>query len=196
MENSKKDYWDSRYKNQQVGWDIGYVSTPLKEYFDQLNSKNLKILIPGGGNSYEAEYLHTKGFKQVFVIDIAPTPLKNLSERIPDFPKEHLLQGDFFDLPYQDYFDLIIEQTFFCAIHPSLRRRYAEKCHALLNKNGSISGLLFNDLLYADHPPYGGSKEEYVEYFKDLYHFKKFETAYNSIPPRHGRELFIILKKK
>ena len=39
-------YWDNRYKQQQTGWDIGYISTPLKDYFDQLTNKRLKILIP------------------------------------------------------------------------------------------------------------------------------------------------------
>ena len=58
--NSK--FWNQRYLENDTGWDIGYISTPIKEYFDQINNKKLKILIPGGGNSYEAEYLYKKGF--------------------------------------------------------------------------------------------------------------------------------------
>ena len=40
-------YWDSRYVSDEIGWDIGYPSTPLKEYIDTIENKNLKILIPG-----------------------------------------------------------------------------------------------------------------------------------------------------
>ena len=29
--------WNQRYISENTRWDIGYVSTPLKEYFDQLN---------------------------------------------------------------------------------------------------------------------------------------------------------------
>jgi len=195
MVQDQKNYWENRYNNNETGWDIGYVSTPLKVYFDQLTDKSNKILIPGGGNSYEAEYLHQQGFKEVYVVDIAPKPLQNIQERVPDFPKDKLIQADFFELPQISFFDLIIEQTFFCAIHPSLRRKYAEKCHQLLNKNGKISGLLFDTPLFTEHPPYGGNKEAYLSHFEDLYHFKHFETSYNSIPPRQGKELFIILKK-
>ncbi len=195
MSNNPKEYWDNRYLKHQTGWDIGYVSTPLKVYFDQLENKNQRILIPGAGNSYEAEYLHQHGFTNVYVVDIAPTPIYEFKKRVPEFPKEHLILGDFFELPQQNYFDLIVEQTFFCAIPPSFRRTYAEKCHSLLNKSGKISGLLFNDALNSDRPPYGGNKEEYVGYFADLYNFKKFALAYNSIPPRKGRELFIIFEK-
>ena len=60
--------WDDRYKNNDIGWDLGEVSTPLKTYFDQLENKELKILIPGGGNSYEAVYLFQQGFKNVYNI--------------------------------------------------------------------------------------------------------------------------------
>ena len=66
-----KDIWNERYHNKETGWDIGHISTPLKEYFDQLENKSLKILIPGCGNAYEAEYLIQLGFKKVFLIDWA-----------------------------------------------------------------------------------------------------------------------------
>ncbi len=56
------------------------ISTPLKEYFDQLTNKEIRILILGGGNSYEAEYHHKLGFKNVFVIDYTPTALSNLKK--------------------------------------------------------------------------------------------------------------------
>ena len=111
-------FWNSRYQDQNTGWDLGIISTPLKEYFDQLNNKNLKILIPGGGNSYEAEYLHNKGFTNVYVVDLSKTALENLQKRIPSFPKEHLIHANFFEL--EETFDLIIEQTFFCALNPEL----------------------------------------------------------------------------
>ena len=44
-----ESYWDNRYKEGSTGWDIGTISTPLKEYFNQLKDTSLKILIPGGG---------------------------------------------------------------------------------------------------------------------------------------------------
>ena len=55
--------WDNRYLNNDIAWDLGEVSPPLKAYFDQLTNKEIKILIPGGGNSYEAAYLFEKGFE-------------------------------------------------------------------------------------------------------------------------------------
>ncbi len=194
-------YWNDRYLQNDFGWDIGYVSTPLKNYIDQLKNKDLFILIPGAGNAYEAEYLVNKGFTNVFVCDLAPEALQNLKKRCPAIKEENLLLGDFFELntPASPspglQFDLIIEQTFFCALNPALRQQYFTKMHSLLKPGGRLVGLLFDAPLNTDQPPFGGNKGEYTNYFKDLFSVTTYEAAYNSIPPREGRELFINLVK-
>ena len=188
-----RDFWTNRYINNETGWDIGSISTPLKEYFDQLTNKKLKILIPGCGNAYEAEYLFHLGLKNVFVVDFSPIALSNLKKRIPDFPKNHLICDDFFN--HDGLYDLIIEQTFFCAIHPTLREKYVSQTNKLLNTNGKLIGLLFNNHFNNDEPPFGGEKEEYLSLFSPTYNIDIIETAYNSIQPRANKELFIKLVK-
>ena len=193
MDNLGEDYWSNRYTKEDTTWDIGYPSTPIKEYIDQLKNKNIEILIPGAGNAYEAEYLFNKGFANTHLLDFAQHPLDNFKARVPLFKKENLHKEDFFE--HQGKYDLIIEQTFFCAIHPSLRKKYAVKMAELLKPGGKLVGLLFNDTLNSDKPPFGGNKEEYRSYFTKYFHIEIFETAYNSIPPRAGRELFICLQR-
>ena len=189
-----KEFWESKYNAKETGWDIGYASTPLTTYFDQLFNKELKILIPGGGNCYEAEYLFEQGFENVFVIDIAEQPLKNLKIRFPNFPDNHLIYGDFFN--HKEQYDLIMEQTFFCALDPVLRKNYVEKMTELLKENGKLAGLLFDFGLTEDGPPFGGSIKEYLQLFPPYFTIKKLERCYNSIQPRAERELFFIFEKK
>lgn len=189
-----KSFWDEKYDEGELRWDVGYISTPLKEYFDSLRDKNKYILIPGAGNAYEAEYLFNKGFINVFILDWSRNAIKSFKNRFPVFPDENILYENFFE--HHGTYDLIIEQTFFCAIEPHLRQDYAKKIHDLLNRNGKLVGLLFNVELNKDRPPYGGFKEEYIKYFKDYFDLNVFETAYNSIEPRRGRELFIDITKK
>lgn len=188
-----KKYWENRYQKQETGWDAGAITTPLKEYIDQLKNKELKILIPGAGNGYEFDYLVTNGFKNVTVIDIAEQPIMNLKKRNPKFI-ENFIQADFFDL--SEKFDLIVEQTFFCALDPKQRHNYVTKMHSILNENGKIAGLLFDFPLTEVGPPFGGSKEEYLSLFSDTFIIKKLEKAYNSIKPRKDKELFFIFEKK
>lgn len=189
-----KGFWDNRYINNEIGWDLGQISPPLKAYIDQLTNKDLKILIPGGGHAYEAEYLHNKGFKNVYVVDVSKTALSNIKERVPSFPEEQLILSDFFDLEMT--FNLIIEQTFFCAIEPNLRPAYAVKSYELLANNGKVVGLLFDAILNNDKPPFGGDKAEYIEYFKPYFNILLMEEAHNSHDTRQGSELFFKMEKK
>jgi len=188
------DYWENRYQNEDIGWDCGAVTTPLKAYFDQLTDKTLKILIPGAGNGYEFEYLINNGFNNVFVLDYAQTPIKNLKQKLPNIGETHFIHADFFDL--NDTYDLIIEQTFFCALEVSLRKKYVEKMYSLLNPNGKLVGLLFQFPLTEVGPPFGGSEFEYKDLFLKFFTINKLETAYNSIKPRKENELFFIFTKK
>jgi SAM-dependent methyltransferase len=187
-------YWTERYDSGQMGWDIGYPSTPLKEYIDQLEDKLLRILLPGAGNAYEAEYLHSKGFKNVTVIDLSKAPLDRLSENCPEFNERQLIHGDFFD--HQGEYDLILEQTFFCALYPLLRPGYISKMSDLLTKRGKLVGVLFNIPLNSDRPPFGGPKAQYQPLFEQGFLLNTFEDCYNSIPPRMGSELFIQCVRK
>ncbi|WP_298507579.1 methyltransferase domain-containing protein [uncultured Kordia sp.] len=195
--NTTKEYWSQRYKDERTGWDIGSPSTPLKEYIDQLTDTTLKILIPGAGNAYEAEYLIAQGFTNVFILDISEIPLQEFQERNPKFPSEQLLCDDFFT--HEGTYDLIIEQTFFCSFPPlsETRTQYAQHMATLLKPTGKLVGLWFDIPLTGDleKRPFGGSKEEYLLYFKPYFKVKILEKAYNSIPPRAGNELFGIFVK-
>lgn len=188
------DYWNNRYLNNDFSWDAGAITTPLKEYFDQIKDKQISILIPGAGNAYEAEYLVNNGFTNVYVCDFAQEPLKNLQIRCKAIKAQNLLQIDFFKIEAMQ-FDLIVEQTFFCAIDPLLRKKYFKKAASLLKQGGKLVGLLFNTELNTDKPPFGGDKEEYENYFEDYFKVKVYEDCYNSIKPRAGRELFINFEK-
>lgn len=195
MMNLNKEFWDKKYADNKLGWDIGYISTPLKTYIDQLTNKNSKILIPGAGNGYEAIYLLENGFTNVFVIDIALQPLKNIKERYPDFPSDRLINMDFFEFDDSN-FDLILEQTFFCALNPTLRSKYADKMRSLLNTKGKLAGLLFDFPLTNEGPPFGGTLQEYNKLFSHYFKINTMARAYNSIKPRKGNELFFIFEKQ
>ena len=184
-----RSFWEERYVKGETGWDTGAVTIPLRAYFDQLVDRALRILIPGGGRSYEAEYLHRVGFTDVHVIDLTDAPFIDLLARCPEFPKEHLHVGDFF--AHEGLYDRIIEQTFFCALDPALRERYVAHMHALLRPGGRLVGVLFNDPLNEDRPPFGGDRDMYLPLFRKWFPDVQFEPCYNSIAPRAGRELWL-----
>lgn len=187
-----QSYWESQYQTNNLGWDIGKVATPIQEYIDTIEDKKIRILIPGCGNSYEAAYLLHKGFTNVTVIDIAPSLIQNLKNTFSNNPNISIVLGDFFE--HQGEYDLIIEQTFFCALPPFLRQKYVWKMHQLLSKKGILAGVLFNRTFEVS-PPFGGSKTEYELLFKNAFRFLHLDVCTNSIPQRAKSELFIEFKR-
>ncbi len=187
------DYWDKRYQSKEIQWDLGEPSFPLAKYISQLENPFLKILIPGCGNGYEGELLWESGFDHVFLMDYAPSAKENFLSRVPDFPEDQFIIGDFFE--HQGQYDLILEQTFFCALDPKLRPDYGKKMSELLVPGGKLVGLLFNDPLNDDRPPFGGNPLEYLAYFQPNFSDVSIKPCVNSIQPRHGREVFIKMVK-
>jgi methyl halide transferase len=195
MNQLDETYWNNRYLQNTASWDLGMPSPPLVAYINQLQKKDIAILIPGGGNSYEALYLLQNGFTNVTVVDIAEYACNEIRKNYSSYINNGLtvLHANFFDLTTT--YHLILEQTFFCALHPSLRKNYVHKMHDLLLEKGKLVGLLFNRE-FEVNPAYGGNKEEYIPLFEDKFTINTMETCYNSVQPRAGVELFINLQKK
>ena len=192
--NNPEAFWSNRYKTNETGWDIGSVSGPIKSILDGLSDKNIRILIPGAGNAWEAEYAWKSGFKDVYVLDISENALRNFKERLPEFPKEQLIHGDFFK--HEGSYDLILEQTFFCALHPGLRTAYVDKMHEILVSGGSLRGVLFASAMNSDRPPFGGSEAEYRNLFSLVFAKVEFDFCTTSIEARLGNELLFSAMKK
>ncbi|WP_317129433.1 methyltransferase domain-containing protein [Litoribacter populi] len=187
-------YWTKRYLNNETGWDAGNVTLPIMQYLDQIRDKSLRVLIPGAGNAYEAAYTNSIGFSNVHILDFSPVPIENFIKENPNFPMSQIHCEDFFD--HKNKYDLILEQTFFCALLPDQRENYVKKMKSLLNPGGKLVGVLFNKDFSKVGPPFGASIEEYQSYFGSTFHIQVLEPCYNSIAPRHGSELFIILINK
>ncbi|MCK8143027.1 TPMT family class I SAM-dependent methyltransferase [Flavobacterium sp. I-SCBP12n] len=185
-------YWEAQYQSKSIGWDLGDISPPIKKYIDTLENKESAILIPGCGNTYEAEYLLKKGFTNITVIDVAPTLVAELIKKFSNNSNITILLGDFFE--HQGKYDLIIEQTFFCALPPTMRQKYVWKMHQLLADKGILAGLLFNRR-FEINPPFGGDKTEYEMLFKASFDFLQMDICLDSVAPRSNSELFIEFKK-
>jgi len=183
--------WEQRYRDQNTPWTLNQVSPPIKAYFDQYKLTG-KILIPGCGTGFEAQYLYDLGY-DVYVLDISQTAIETFKTKFPNFPEDRIYCQDFFD-HHQNY-DLILEQTFFCALLPELRKNYVEQTSKLLSNNGKLIGLFFEGEGKDTKPPFKLPMETYKTLFKTKFITQNIEPCYNSIKPRQGSELFFIFDK-
>lgn len=194
MQTLDKNFWNQKWQKGETGWDIGYASPSIVEYFDQIEDKNVKILIPGCGNAYEAEALWEKGFKDITILDISDEAIDRLNKKFEHHYEIKVICTNFFE--HRGQYDFIVEQTFFCALDPELRKSHAEKMFELLKPNGKLVELMFNTNFEKAGPPFGGFKEEYIPIFYPYFEFIQFEKTSKSIPQRLGNEIFIELQKK
>jgi len=188
------NYWENRYHDHNTPWDIGYPSPPLVHYLQQHTEPTDRILIPGAGHAYEAVWLHQQGYRNVFVCDWAPSAFEILEAKAPDFPKAQLLVEDFFALDLE--VDLILEQTFFCAIDPGRREDYARQTCKLLRPGGKLAGLLFTHPLERGGPPFGGREADYRSLFEKYFDVLQLAPAADSIKPRAGNEVFLEVQRR
>ena len=186
-------YWNNRYLNEETGWDIGYANPVLVDFVMNNYDKSTRILIPGLGKGYELEYLWKHGYTNVFGLDVSTEARTKFLNRTPSFPADQYIIQDFFE--HSDKYNLILEQTFFCALDPKLRERYAAKMNELLEPKGLLFGLLFN-FNRVEGPPFGGKKDEYISLFSPDFEIVELDICKNSIVPRKGNEFFFQFRKK
>lgn len=193
----KAQFWEDIYLNKDTGWDLEGV-TPVFEYIaEDIKPGNLCII--GCGRGYDAVMFSKKGFN-VTAVDFAPSAINALNQlAAEELVNINTLQKDIFSLTpdYRGSFNYIIEQTCFCAIHPTRREEYQTLVRSLLIPGGKLIGLWFplDKKLDKGGPPYGTNVDEVKSIFDIGWKIKKEEFPEQSIKPRKGREKLIIFEK-
>ena len=187
------DYWSQRYQDNNAPWDVGHVSRPLRHIIDNLTDKDLRILIPGGGSGHELVYLHEKGFTNAVLLDWSAAVIERVRKVHPELPPSATVTEDFFT--HEGEYDVILEQTFYCALPPDLRDDYVRQMYNLLAPGGQLTGVLFTFPLTDKGPPFGGNMATYHERFSQYFEIDTLEASEFSEPERAGKEAFFILRK-
>lgn len=196
MNTLDKDFWTRRYETGETGWDAGKPTPILEQYIQQIASKDIAVLIPGCGRAWEADVILECGITNVTLADISEAPFDDVKKRLlaKKLPEPQLFIGDFFSL--KGAFDLVLEQTFFCALSPELRSSYVRKMHEIIKPGGKLAGVVFSVEFPFDGPPFGAKPNVYLDLFSPYFEVKIFEPAYNSIQPRNGNEYFMLAIRK
>ena len=153
-----ENYWSDRYKTGRTGWNIGFASEPILQYLDQIQNKELEMLFPGAGNAYEVEEAFKLGFSSVHLLDYAEEPIRNFSLRNPNFSTSFIHLENFFD--HMGKYDLIIEQTFFCALDPGMRKNNMSKLKSLLKPEAKLVGVVLDRKFNFPGRTFGWGKKE------------------------------------
>ncbi len=192
--------WDAIYARGEDRWDIGGPSPPLVAVLGRGEvAPPGRALVPGCGHGHDARLLAARGFEAVGV-DFAPRAVREArrgaaAAAVRGVRFERL---DLFRLPasYESAFDLVFEQTCFCAVHPGRRDAYARAVHRALRPGGLLLGL-FYCIPPGEGPPFGTTPAEVRHRFvgSGLFSLEKARVPAESVPPRQGMEWLAFLRK-
>ena len=194
-EYSQKD-WQSHYESNDLGWDLGQVAPPFVKLWQDKKLPLGKVLGPGCGRGHEVMFLAEKGC-EVTAVDFsqgAVTYLKNtLKEKSLDC---RVLHEDFFclDDSHDGIYDLVLEQTFFCAIAPRQRKDYIQKVSRVLKPEGMLVGLFYHTNKEGG-PPYNTTYEDIEINFSKYFQIKQLEKTLLSAEQRKNKEWLGCFKK-
>ncbi|MBI3590299.1 MAG: methyltransferase domain-containing protein [Candidatus Melainabacteria bacterium] len=204
---SRKEFWDERYIQGSMPWDIGQVAPAFIKYFNEnllLNAKKVAVL--GCGLGHDAFFLATykeRNF-EVFGFDFADSAIKfcnGLKEK-NNLSNISFYQTNFFELTkdakWKNNFDYVIEHTSLCAIDPEFRKEYVSLIKYLLKPNGKLIGLFFIKPIELGGPPFGSTSEEIRELFtKDFTEVEKLHPEECLHKEKlQGNEYFGVFRKK
>jgi cyclopropane fatty-acyl-phospholipid synthase-like methyltransferase len=190
--------WQRHYDEGDLGWDLGQVAPPFIKLFESKTILPGKTLIPGCGRGHEVIYLAENGF-EVTAVDYSPGAVNHLKSTVQERNlKCEVLHMDFFgiDSAHNGVYDLLIEQTFFCAISPEQRSSYVSTVARALKKGGMLAGLFYHTGEEEGGPPFNTTREDIKKYFSDSFEIRQLSKAEDSAEQRKNKEWLAILIKK
>lgn len=189
--------WERHYETNDLRWDLGGVAPPFERLWKERKISPCKAIIPGCGRGHEAIFLAERGF-QITAVDYTQGAIDSLEKALT---KKNLtvevLRQDFFELGsyYNDKFDLMLENTFFCAINPSMRQKYVLTAGRIL-KSGAFFVGLFYETDKEGGPPFNTRKRDIEEYFSERFMIETLNKTPHSADQRQGKEWLAVFKKK
>ncbi len=184
-----QDFWTGKYGSRHTPWDLGETSEPVRNLVRDHFPPQGRVFIPGCGRGYEAMFLAEQGYR-VTAVDFVEEPLRFLRSAAAKNGLElEVLHDDMFNLPsrYTGVFDVFLEQTCLCTLHPARWTEYEAMAHRVLRPGGQLLGV-FMEADVERPPPYNCPPHELRGLFSESrWRFDGMEPQ-RSNPARPGPE--------
>lgn len=193
--------WESMYDSGEGRWDLGAASPPLVAALarDEAGPPG-HALVPGCGYGHDVRLLATRGWSATG-IDFARPAVREARRQAEATGTRgaRFERRDLFRLPgsWDGTFDLVFEQTLFCAIDPARRDDYVEAVGRVLKPGGLLFGLFYN-IRPEEGPPFGTTPDEVIHRFAGAGPFRLEHSRIpaESVTPRQGKEWLALLRKE
>lgn len=192
-----QDDWQKHYDDNDLAWDLGEVSPPLLRLWEEKVFQPGRLMIPGCGQGHEVLFFAERGF-QVTGVDYTSGAVGLLRQSLKNKNLDaRVLCQDFFELDesHNAYYDTLLEQTFFCAIHPDQREAYVDTVSRILKPGGLLAGL-FYATGEEGGPPFNTTEADIRQHFGEEFDIERLEKCTHSIERRQDKEWLTVMRKR
>lgn len=193
----REQFWSQIYQQETPKWDLGKPAPALVDMLPRLKLPKSRVLVLGCGLGHDAAFFAENGHV-VTAVDMSPDAIKGARSLYADrYPQITWIEADLFKLSHEHHqaYDLVFEQTCYCAINPTLRDELILKWRQFLANQGHLLGVFFA-MEKKQGPPFGGTEWELRERLKKHFQFIFWGRWNKSIDRRNGKELLIYAVKK
>jgi SAM-dependent methyltransferase len=161
---SEPDWWNEIYQKGDMRWDNGGAHPLLDFLIPALKLTRCRVLVLGCGTGHDAAWWEKRGHI-VTAVDFSHEAIERARSIHGERESMRWIEADVLNLPSGDSrfapgnFDIIFENTLFCAIPPGERETLVRNWYRLLSRRGRLVGLVpVMDKLAG--PPFGTSEWE------------------------------------
>lgn len=155
--NAAFDAYHSRWESHWVEgvaphekWDQAKAAPALVKLLDgDLSVKGKSVLVPGCGRGYDLIEFAQRGAERAVGMEISSTAAAEARKYLSTFTSKlqvqpEVVEGDWLgSASCMEQFDMGYDYTFFCALHPDMRKAWAEGWAKRLKKGGCLITLMF-----------------------------------------------------
>ena len=155
------------------------------------------MIVPGCGQGHEVKFFANQGW-DVTGVDYASGAVDRLQAELDGQQlSARVVHANFFELDptHEAAYDILLEQTFFCAIHPERRPDYIETAVRVLKPGGLLVGL-FYETGKEGGPPFNTTDQDIRRHFAGQFEILKVEKCDHSIERRQGKEWLSVMARK
>lgn len=209
----KREFWESCWQQNRIGFHMPHVHPYLKEFVSELNLEaGEPILVPLCGKSLDMIYLGQQGF-EVLGVELslqaveaffrenrfdAESSTEGAFRRFCGGPFE-ILCGDFFELePGRIPVRAVYDRGSLVAMPPEMRPRYARHLTELLCAGSRVLLISYDyDPSQMEGPPFGVSDTEIATLYGDAFRIRKLcaRDALAENSPLKARGLTALVEK-
>ena len=188
--------WQKHYDENDLAWDLGGVAEPFVRLLEERSLPEGRLIIPGCGQGHEVLFFAERGWR-VTGVDFASGAVGLLRQALVDRKLEaSILHQDFFQLDdsHNGQYDVLLEQTFFCAISPDQRASYVDTVSRILKSGATLAGV-FYETGEEGGPPFNTTEADIRQYFSHGFDIQRLERCIFSHERRQGKEWLAVMRK-